>query len=68
MVVFYDPAGARVHMQPFSSYKLFLLILVYKVTPHLSNGTHIFGVSSHEFVYTQVLKCPAHQGAVRQAK
>jgi len=68
MVMSYSLASARVCAQPFSLYKLFLYMLVYKVTPHLSNGTCPFGFSSHELVNTQVLKCLAHQGVVRQAK
>jgi len=46
MVVFYGPAGARVCAQLFPLYKLFLLVLVYKVTPHLSNGTALSGFLS----------------------
>jgi len=42
MVAYYGPTGARVHVQSFSLNKLFFFILVYKVTPHLSNGTSVF--------------------------
>ena len=42
MVAYYGPTGARVCAQLFSSYKLFLFMYVYKVTPHLSNKKMIF--------------------------
>jgi len=42
MVAYYGPTGTRVHAQLFSSYKLFFFVLVYKVTPHLSNGKSVF--------------------------
>jgi len=42
MVAYYGPTGTRVHAQLFSSNKLFFFVLVYKVTPHLSNRTTSF--------------------------
>jgi len=42
MVAYYGPTGARVRVQSFSLYKLFLFMYVYKVTPHLSNKKKIF--------------------------
>jgi len=48
--------------------KYFYSVLVYKVYPHLSNGTHFSGFSYRKFVNPQVSKYTAHQGAVRLAK
>jgi len=46
----------------------FSLYLYIRCLPTFQMGVCLSGFSSHEFIYTQVLKCPAHQGAVRQAK
>ena len=48
--------------------KYFYSVLVYKVYPHLSNGTHFSGFSYHKFVNPQVFKYTVHQGAVKLAK
>jgi len=61
MVVYYGPTGARVCMQLFSSYKLFLLVLVYKVSPHLLNGIMSFWgffLQIHQFFPPQVSCTP----------